>query len=182
MEINPKENNNEIKDPEFFGDNWSEELNTSEKNQLFEYFKRFDHIKKKFGFITFIVGNKENTLKLSNRKEGIIFETPRNSLVQAIKHNVFDDVLIGNFMKTRLINVDSLVPDFSPYVTKYGDNGNARTESELKDYFDYYKLNSANYWMDFLRIKSEHIIRTSLKNHKNLYKIAKFAKNKVKFL
>ncbi len=182
VKINPKENNNEIKDPEFFGDNWSEELNTSEKNQLFEYFKRFDHIKKKFGFITFIVGNKENTLKLSNRKEGIIFETPRNSLVQAIKHNVFDDVLIGNFMKTRLINVDSLVPDFSPYVTKYGDNGNARTESELKDYFDYYKLNSANYWMDFLRIKSEHIIRTSLKNHKNLYKIAKFAKNKVKFL
>jgi len=182
VKINPQENNNEIKNPDFFGDNWSEELDLSEKNQLFEYFKRFDHIKKKFGFITFIVGNKENTLKLSDRKEGIIFETPRNSLVEAIKHNIFDDVLIGNFMKTRLINVDSLVPDFSPYVTKYGDNGNARTENELKDYFDYYKLNSANYWMDFLRIKSEHIIRSSLKNHKNLYKIAKFAKNKIKFL
>ena len=182
VKINPQENNNEIKNPEFFGDNWSEELDPSEKNQLFEYFKRFDHIKKKFGFITFIVGNKENTLKLSDREEGIIFETPRNSLVEAIKHNIFDDVLIGNFMKTRLINVDSLVPDFSPYITKYGDNGNARTEDELKDYFDYYKLNSANYWMDFLRIKSEHIIRKSLKNHKNLYKIAKFAKNKIKFL
>ena len=182
VKINPQENNNEIKNPEFFGDNWSDELDLSEKNQLFEYFKRFDHIKKKFGFITFIVGNKKNTLKLSDRKEGIIFETPRNSLVEAIKHNIFDDVLIGNFMKTRLINVYSLVPDFSPYVTKYGDNGNARTENELKDYFDYYKLNSANYWMDFLRIKSEHIIRSSLKNHKSLYKIAKFAKNKIKFL
>jgi len=182
VKINPHENNNEIKNPEFFGDNWSEELDLSEQKQLFEYFKRFDHIKKKFGFITFIVGNRENTLKLSDRKEGIIFETPRNSLVEAIKHNIFDDVLIGNFMKTRLINVDSLVPDFSPYVTKYGDNGNARTEDELKDYFDYYKLNSANYWMDFLRIKSEHIIRSSLKNHKSLYKIAKYAKNKIKFL
>ena len=84
-------------------------------------------------------------------------------------------------MKTQLINVDSLMPDFSPYVTKYGDNGNARTNKELKDYFNYYRLNSANYWVDYLRIKSEHIIRSGLKNHKNLYKLAKYAKKKIKF-
>ena len=81
-------------------------------------------------------------------------------------------------MKTKLVNVESLTPDFSPYITKYGDNGNARTEKELKNYFDYYRLNSANYWMDYLRIKSEQIIRKSLKDHKNLYKFAKYIKNK----
>ena len=117
-------------------------------------------------------------MKLSNRKEGIIFETPRNSLMAAVKYNIFDDVLIGNFMKTKLVNVESLTPDFSPYVTKYGDNGNARTKKELENYFDYYRLNSANYWMDYLRIKSEQIIRKSLKDHKNLYKFAKYIKNK----
>ena len=28
-------------------------------------------------------------------------------------------------MKTKLINVPSLYPDFTPYVAKYGDNGMA---------------------------------------------------------
>jgi len=177
--INPSENTNEIKDPEFFGDNWNEELDVVEKNELFSYFNKFDHLKKKFGFIIFKVGKKEYSLKLSNRKEGVVFEAPRNSLITSIKHNIFDDILIGNFMKTQLINVKSLVPDFSPYVTKYGDNGNARSEKELKDYFDYYRLNSANYWMDFLRIKSEQIIRSSLKDYKNLYKLAKYVKTKI---
>ena len=36
-------------------------------------------------------------------------------------------------MKTKLINVPSLYPDFTPYVTKYGDNGEARSEDELKN-------------------------------------------------
>ena len=46
-------------------------------------------------------------------------------------------------MKTQLINVPSLYPDFTYYVTKYGDNGGARSISELKKYFDYYRLNSS---------------------------------------
>ena len=82
-------------------------------------------------------------------------------------------------MKTQLINVKSLVPDFSPYVTKYGDNGGARTQKELKNYFNYYKLNSANYWTDYLRIESVQVIRSSLNDYKNLYKFAKFVKKKV---
>ena len=35
-------------------------------------------------------------------------------------------------MKTKLINVPSLYPDFTPYVSKYGDNGMSRTDGELK--------------------------------------------------
>lgn len=182
FKISPKENLDEIKDSTFFGDNWSDELNSEDKDELFKYFNRFDHLKKKFGFLNFVVGKKEYNLKLSNRKEGIKFEAPRNSFIFSIKNNIFDDMLIGNFMKTQLINVKSLVPDFSPYVTKYGDNGNARTLNELDKYFNYYKLNSADYWIDFLRIKSEHIIRSSLKDYKNLYKVAKFVKQKINFL
>ena len=48
-------------------------------------------------------------------------------------------------MKTTLVNVKSLYPNFSPYVAKYGDNGLSRSSNELEEYFDYYKLNS----MDF---------------------------------
>ena len=84
--------------------------------------------------------------------------------------------MIGNFAKFELINVPSLYPDFNPYVTKYGDNGNARSEEELKKYFDYYKLNSVNYWMDFLKIKTEEIIRTKLTSYKKLYSFARSVK------
>ena len=179
VKINPKENIKEIKEPEYFGDSWSEELDTVEKDELFNYFKKFDHLKKNFGFIIFKIGNKEYSLKLSSRKEGIVFEAPRNSLIFSIKNDIFDDILIGNFMKTQLINVKSLVPDFSPYVTKYGDNGGARTQKELKNYFNYYRLNSANYWTDYLRIESVQVIRSSLNDYKKLYKFAKFVKKKV---
>ncbi len=131
-----------------------------------------------FGFINFRVGNKDFTIKLSNRKEGIEFNTPRNSLIFSIKNNIFDDILIGNFMKTKLINVPSLYPDFTPYVTKYGDNGQARSEDEIKKYFDYYKLISTNYWLDYLKIKSENIIRPKIEKYRNIYHLARNIKRK----
>ena len=54
----------------------------------------------------------------------------------AINYEIFDDLLIGNFMKTVLHGgVRSLYPDFTPYVAKYGDNGRAFTVGELHDYF-----------------------------------------------
>ena len=61
----------------------------------------------------------------------IRFSAPKNSLVTAIKNEIFDDMLIGNFMKTQLINIRSLYPDFTPYVAKYADNGMAKNKIEL---------------------------------------------------
>jgi len=176
--INPEENVSEIKTAASFGDNWHDELDLNEQQYLNDYFQKFYHLKKKFGFINLRVGNKDFNIKLSGRKEGIKIETPRNSLMFAIKNNIFDDILIGNFAKFELINIPSLYPDFNPYVAKYGDNGNARSKSELKQYFDYYKLNSVNYWIDFLKIKSEEIIRTKLQDYKKIYFLARSIKRK----
>ena len=81
-------------------------------------------------------------------------------------------------MKTRLINVPSLYPNFIPYVAKYGDNGNARSDDELKKYFEYYKFNSANYWLDYLKIKSENIIRPKIEKYRNIYYFARAIKRK----
>ena len=187
-EINPKKNIEEIRTALDFGDNWSDELESSDERDLNDYFQKFYHLKKKFGFINFRIGNKDFNIKLSNRKEGIKIETPRNSLIFAIKNNIFDDILIGNFAKFELINVfdkfgrknvTSLYPDFIPYVAKYGDNGNARSKKGLEQYFDYYKLNSASYWIDFLKLKTEEIIRTKLTNYKKLYSIAESIRKKL---
>ena len=73
----------------------------------------------------------------------------------------------------------SLYPDFTPYVTKYGDNGQARSEDEIKKYFDYYKLISTNYWLDYLKIKSENIIRPKIEKYRNLYYFARKLKEKL---
>ncbi len=171
--INPEENNGEIRKSEFFGDNWNDDLENEDKKVLENYFFSFDHIKNEFGFLTFKVGRSELNLKFSNKKEGIEFNAPRNSLIYAVKNSIFDDILIGNFMKIKLINVPSLYPDFTPYVSKYGDNGTARSKSELKKYFDYYKFNSANYWTDFLKLKTEDIIRPKIEKYKSLYYLAR---------
>ena len=82
-------------------------------------------------------------------------------------------------MKTKLINVASLYPDFTPYVTKYGDNGLSKSKDELKKYFDYYKFRSLNYWIDYLQIKTEDIIRPRLENYKKIYFAARWLKRKI---
>jgi hypothetical protein len=169
IEINPSENHNEIFSPSIYGDNWDDDLDPTDKSNISDYFIKFDHLKKKFGFLTFKVGKSELNIKLSNKKEGIHFSTPRNSLIFAIDNQIFDDLLIGNFMKIKLINIPSLYPDFTPYVTKYGDNGLAKSNKELKEYFEYYKFNSANYWVDFLKLKTENIIRPKIEKYKNFY-------------
>jgi hypothetical protein len=177
--INPDQNSDLSLDPKEFGDNWNDDLEKNDKDIISKYFHSFDHIKNKFGFLNFKVGRSELNLKFSNKKEGIQFHTPRNSLIFSIKNNIFDDLLIGNFMKIRLINVPSLYPDFTPYVTKYGDNGLARSKEELKKYFDYYKFNSANFWLDYLKIKTEDIIRPKIEKYKSFYYLAREVKRKL---
>ena len=173
LKINPDENINEEIEADFFGDSWSDQLEKEDEKFLNKYFLQFFHLKKKFGFLTFRVGNKETNIKLSNKKEGIQFEAPRNSLMCSVRNNIFDDMLIGNFMRVKLINVPSLYPDFTPFVTKYGDNGGAFSENDLKKYFNYYKLNSANYWFDMLNLKTEDIIRSKLSKYKSIYFLAR---------
>ena len=177
--INPDKYQSKIQPPEYFGDNMSDELNDDDKFILKNYFLKFYQLKKKFGFIVFRVGKKDFNIKLSSKKEGIEFSSPRNSLIFSIKNNIFDDLLIGNFMKTRLINVPSLYPDFTPYVTKYGDNGISYSKDDLKKYFNYYRLNSANFWIDFLKLKSEDKIRTSLEKYRKIYYFARNLKRKI---
>jgi len=50
---------------------------------------------------------------------------------------IFDDLLIGNFIKVTLHGEwgpGRLYPDFSPFVAKYGDNGRAHTLKELREF------------------------------------------------
>ena len=161
-----------------FGDNNSDELGLEDRENLKNYFNSFESLPKHFGSLIFTVGNKDFEIGLSNKKTSIRFEAPRNSLMKSIKYKIFDDMLIGNFMKTTLIGTKSLYPYFAPYVAKYGDNGLSKTNTELKEYFDYYKLNSADYWRDMLKFKTESTVRTLIGSNRDIHNFARKIKQK----
>ena len=158
----------------------TDELDTKDKLDLERYFKTFAKLPKRFGVIVFRVGNKDFEIKLSDKKPQILFEAPRKSLMSSVRNEIFDDMLIGNFMKTTLVGVQSLYPHFTPYVAKYGDNGLAHSESELQAYFDYYKMNSADYWRDMMMFKTEQIIREFVSPGSSLYAVGKIIKQSLK--
>jgi hypothetical protein len=82
----------------------------------------------------------------------------------AVRYEIFDDLLIGNFVKTVLHGgLRSLYPDFTPYVAKYGDNGRAFSVGELHDYFQSYREQSGFHeWLEFVRVRSTNKVRSAL--------------------
>lgn len=140
-EINPSKISVNIRPPKDFGDNWSDQLEKNDLNTIEKYFKEKELLRKKIGFIEFIVGSKRHHINLNNKlSSGIAFEVPRGSLMKAINYEIFDDLLIGNFMKTYLIDTRSLYEsNFNYIVTKYSDNGRAKTEEEVSKYIKEYK-------------------------------------------
>jgi len=88
-------------------------------------------------------------LSLSGPKDkGIAFEVPRNSLMTCVEYEIFDDLLIGNFMRTTLYGVDSLYdPNFGHVVAKFADNAHAQTEAEVKEYINTYKARAQVDWL-----------------------------------
>jgi hypothetical protein len=87
-------------------------------------------------------------IRLSKKKNGVTFQCPRNSLLTAIEYQVFDDLLIGNFMKTVFHGVRSLNdPSFALPVGKIADNGRAQTHREVVEYMRDYRDRSSGEWL-----------------------------------
>lgn len=127
------------KAPELFGDNWSDPLEADEIVRLKSYFQRKEMIRPYFRFARFKVGGKETEININPAASaGITFEVPRGSLMTAIDYEIFDDLLIGNFMKVTLHGCESLYPDFTPHVAKVADNGRSESFEEVKAYKTHY--------------------------------------------
>ncbi|NOK36243.1 MBL fold metallo-hydrolase [Corallococcus exercitus] len=187
VSINPKERAIKPVDPKDYGDDWSECLDADEAKQLEQYFRAVEHLGTVLDFVRFRVGGKDHVIEFNKRRfhKGITFDAPRNSLMTAVKYQVFDDLLIGNFMKTTVhggFGKGSLYPDFSPYVAKYADNGKARTAAELRNYFNEYRsrdmVGYLRHQLDAhcvrpLQIQSAELLRTLLPPGSNTFRMAK---------
>jgi hypothetical protein len=166
-EINPQATTDNVIDPKTFGDDWLEQLEKDEFRKIEAYFKSISHIQECMDYINFRIGGKDNRVEFRTRgfNKGITFEVPRHSLMQAIEFEIFDDLLIGNFMKTRLEGrwlTPSLYPDFAPYVPKYADNGRAKTPEELKKYFREYRRRAP---LDYLRHRIPYRVCRAFLSH-----------------
>ena len=170
--LNLKKENLIIKSPDSFGDNWKDELSKDEKKIIEDYFTNFLSFKEKVGFITLIVGGKELNIKFNGpRDKGISFEVPRNSLLIACKNRIFDDLLIGNFMRTKLYNMNSLYDrnaNFTYEVAKFGDSGMAYSDDELAKYNSFYaKKMGKEYFLDLFAHSCKDYFKFFFKNYQN---------------
>ena len=91
-----------------------------------------------------------------------------------MEYEIFDDLLIGNFMKTTLHGVEDLYPDFSPYVAKYADNGGAKSKAELSRYFlHYYLRDPLAATLKKITTGSEQVLRALVPDNSALFRRAK---------
>jgi hypothetical protein len=166
----------EIKPPEAFGDNWSDPLEDSDLPIIERYFREREHLAKHFGFIEISAGGRRHTVLLNPelKDRGITFEAPRHSLMTCLEWQIFDDMLIGNYMKTTLHGVESLYPDFSPYVAKFADNGGAKSERDLGVYFHHYQMRDPiGLLMTRFATASEQWVRTCFGDDTRAFRAAK---------
>ena len=161
-----------------YGDNWADQLEPKDVAAIEAYFARKEPVRKHFGFVTFKVGGKEHTIGMEGRKDrGVTFEVPRGSLMTSVDYRIFDDLLIGNFMKTTLHGLDSLnapPAEFNYSVAKYADNGQAETESEIATYLAEYRRRAGiDYLLSALEDQSRNFLTRFAKQDTPLYKMMK---------
>jgi hypothetical protein len=174
--INPPRSPRIIRKPEDFGDSWSDRLTAEDKVKIHHYFSARKTLRNHFGFIEVSAGGSSVTidLNLDKRDIGIRFECPRNSLMTCIEHELFDDLLIGNYMRTTLYNVENLYPRFTPYVAKFADNGGAKSRRELATYFGhYYMRDPIAHTLKHFANASEMLLRKALPEESGMFRAAK---------
>jgi hypothetical protein len=134
-------------EPEAFGDDWDELLTDDDVETLRRYFGAITSLRDVVDTVTFRVGGEDHEIPIAPADgqhcgRRIVFEVPRGSLMTAVRLEIFDDLLIGNYMRTTLLGeweTKTLRPDFTAYVAKYADNGEARTPGAVAAYLSTYR-------------------------------------------
>ncbi|MEM7202739.1 MAG: MBL fold metallo-hydrolase [Planctomycetota bacterium] len=169
--------------PSAFGDDWSESLDRDEETVVKRYFSAKRRLRSRFGFVSVRVGGRETVVDLNPkaRRIGITFETPRASLLAALEYEVFDDLLIGNFMRTTLHGGADLYPHFTPTVAKHSDNGRAHTRADFARYLASYVARAPlDAFRFFFELQSESLFRRWVPSESWLYSRAKRAYWRIK--
>ncbi len=141
--LDPPERPWHIHPPADFDDDWDEQLSADDVRAATAYFQAITSLSDVVDSVTLRVGGVDHPIPIaSGNGRWVRFEAPRTSLMRAIEWEIFDDLLIGNFVKTTLLGAwpsGSLRPDFTARVAKYADNGYARTVADVRAYLAEYR-------------------------------------------
>ena len=179
-EIKPRDLSRTVRTALECGDNWSDPLEADEQADLRRYFQSKEMLRDHIRYLTFRVGGVETMVDINSANRGgvgVTFEAPRQSLMAAVRYRVFDDMMIGNFMRTTLHGTDNrtyLNRTFTPVVCKYADNGGAESKDELQRYMDhYYARDRVGHLMMHLETHSESLFRKFVKHDSLIHRSAK---------
>ncbi|MBO8219562.1 MBL fold metallo-hydrolase [Prochlorococcus marinus] len=177
----PDKNDIAVQMPQEYGDNWDEELSFMEEKVVINYLNKIEEINKN-GF-SIKVGKKIISSDRFNikayQKYNFILNAPRKSLLRAIRSNIFDDLLIGNFAKIIITNKKTLnFRNTLKIPSKYVDNVRINDAQELKQFLWAYR-NSYDSKLTLLKsdlkIRARDIVLSNLiKNTKLLGKLKNF--------
>jgi hypothetical protein len=130
-------------------DDWDARLTEEEWAAVETFARQFETLQRWQDFVAFTVGGETRRFlirpsalnKAPEALIGVNFWVPRESLLDTAKYGYFDDLLIGNFMKTQLFNME-LYPHFSPLVAKLGGNAKVYTNQQLLRFRLHYFIRS----------------------------------------
>jgi hypothetical protein len=165
-ELNPPAPPIVVHEPEEFGDDWSEPFTPEDLELARRYFGAITTLRGKVDEICFLVAGTEHRVPIGTGSgRSVTFEAPRASLTEAMRWEFFDDLLIGNFMRTTLHGNwpnGTLNPTFTAPVTKYADNGGAKTPEELRAYLREYRRRAGlSYYRYRLSEQRDSVIRAA---------------------
>lgn len=144
-------------------DDWSARLSEEEWSKVERFARQFETLRDRQDFIGFSVGGEARRFFLRPGAErrppakqvGVVFHVPRAPLLETVEYGYFDDLLIGNFMKTQLFNM-KLYPIFTPRVAKLGGNAKVFTAADLRRFQAHYFRTSP---LAFLRYRTQLAMR-----------------------
>jgi hypothetical protein len=135
-------------------DDWSKRLTEAEWAKVEQFVRKFDTLKRRQDFVAFTVGDETRRFLLRDvgrraeaQQTGVNFHVPRTPLMETVEYGYMDDLMIGNFMKTQLFNME-LYPHFTPLVAKLGGNAKVFTRAQLY-----------RFWWHFFRLSPVAFIR-----------------------
>lgn len=152
-------------------DDWYARLSGEEWGRVEAFIRRFELVRRYVDFIEFTVGGETRRFGLNtsaglpeDRRRGIAFFVPRQSLLATVEYGYLDDLLIGNFMRVRLINT-TLYPRFTPLVAKVGGNARVYTAAEYRAFLlRYFRRNPLGTLGCRLNIEIDHSIMPWLRS------------------
>ena len=135
------DNNIKIKESIEHGDYWDQDLRSNEFKLVKDYLNTIEEISKNSFLIK--VGSQiiESDIKLSRfkRSQKFILHAPRKSLIKAIKLNIFDDLLIGNFARLIIPSNNINYRNILKIPSKYIDNIGIKNANDLKEFLWIYR-------------------------------------------